>query len=127
MNTKGVLALVDRKYKLIKEEAVNEINERIKIAHDEKLEIVKNIRRDIKTIAKRMAESNGLVVNNEKNFFTFSEYYVDYPTIKELINEKAEIEKEIEKERIAFIDEIIVLGIKDKTVKEKIISLLDVK
>lgn len=75
MNAKDALALVDRKYKMIKEEAVKEIDDRI----------------------------------------------------KELEDEKAEIEKEIEKERISFVDEIIVLGIRDELVKEKIKSLLEIK
>lgn len=75
MNTKDVLMLVNRKYKMIKEEAVKEIDNRI----------------------------------------------------KELEDEKAEIEKEIEKERISLVDEIIVLGIKDELVKEKIKSLLEIK
>lgn len=127
MNTKDVLALVDRKYKMIKEEAVKEINERIKEAQDEKSAIAKEIRKNIKVIAKQMAEAKGLIVLNENNFCTCSEYCIDYPKIKELQAEKAEIEKEIEKERISFVDEIIVLGIKDELVKEKIKSLLEIK
>lgn len=127
MNTKDVLMLVDRKYKMIKEEAVKEINARIKEAQNEKSEIVRKIREDIKAVAKKMAEDNGLTINNEEQFCNFSDYYTSFPKIKELQDEKAEIEKEIEKERISFVDEIIVLGIKDELVKEKIKSLLEIK
>lgn len=127
MNAKDVLALVDRKYKMIKEEVVKEINDRIKEAKEEKSAIVKDIRKDIRAIAKNMAEANGLTINNEEQFCNFSDYYVSFPKIKELEDEKAEIEKEIEKERISFVDEIIVLGIKDELVKEKIKSLLEIK
>lgn len=127
MNTKDVLALVDRKYKFIKEEAVKEIDKKIEEAKQEKENIIKKINNDLKTIAMQMSEAQGLVVDNEKNLISYNSYYVSYHKMEELYDEKKEIEKSVEKDRIEFVDEIIVLGIKDEMVKEKIKQLLNVK
>lgn len=126
MNTKDVLALVDRKYKMIKEEAVKEINERIKEAQTEEEKVIKETRNYVEDLMRNMLKAKGMSVSGD-TLISVHSYKISYPKVSELCLEKAEIEKEIEKERISFVDEIIVLGIKDELVKEKIKSLLEIK
>lgn len=127
MNTKDVLALVNRKYEFIKEEATKEIDEKIDEAKHEKENIIKEIKNELTAVVKKMTEAKGLAVRSERDLFNYRDYYADYPKINELYKEKENIEKSIEKEKIEFIDEIIVLGIKDDLVKEKIKQLLEIK
>lgn len=126
MTTKDVLALVDRKYKLIKEEAVKEveakITEAVKYKEAAIMEIKRKLNAQIPTLLCETKLTSGI-----ENLVSISSYNIDYPEIAKLNSEKAEIVKSIEKERNAFIDEIIVLGIKDTLVKEKITQLLDIK
>lgn len=126
MTTKDVLALVDRKYKLIKEEAVKEVEAKIKDAAKYREAAIREIERELNLQLETLLSRTELT-SDTKDVVSVSSYYVNYPEIAKLNSEKAEIIKSIEKERDAFIDEIIVLGIKDTLVKEKITQLLDIK
>lgn len=126
MTTKDVLALVDRKYKLIKEEAVKEVEAKITEAVKYKEAAIMEIKRKLNAQIPTLLGETKLTSDIE-NLVSISSYNIDYPEIAKLNSEKAEIVKSIEKERNAFIDEIIVLGIKDNLVKEKITQLLDIK
>lgn len=126
MTTKDVLALVDRKYKLIKEEAVKEVEAKIAEAVKYKEATILDIKRKLNSQLKILLCETKLTSDVE-NLVSIYGYDIYYPEIAKLKSEKAEIVKSIEKERDAFIDEIIVLGIKDNLVKEKITQLLDIK
>lgn len=71
------------------------------------------------------AKEEGFKISNH---ITVSAYMMSVSTdeLEELKQRKKEIVSALEKEKEQFLDEIMILGIKDETIKEKLKKLLEI-
>lgn len=71
-----------------------------------------------------MLIDNELGIIDEDNLISINYTQILSPKIEELDNKKQKIKRDIEKEKNNLINEIMLLGISNETVKEKINYLL---
>lgn len=123
MNTNEILESINRKYETIKEESTKEIDKQIEEAYKEKIKTARLIGKDLASKYKQMLEDNELGVIDEDNLISINYTQILSPRMEELDDKKQKIKKDIEKEKNKLINEIILFGINNEMVKEKINSL----
>ena len=127
MNTKDVIALIDRRYKKKTNDIVNKYSALLKKEEDKKRLLVEEINKNILDYANKEFKKHNLEIKeNYKKDCKISYYYIKDPeSIEELKQQRDKEIKKLEKEKEDLLDSIVVYGIKDEFIKEKIKLLLE--
>lgn len=127
MNTKDVMALIDRRYKKKISDIVDKYSTLLKKEEDKKISLVEEINENILNYANKEFKKHNLEIKeNYKKDCKISYYYIKDPeSIKELKQQRDKEIKKLEKEKEDLLDSIVIYGIKDEFIKEKIKLLLE--
>ena len=127
MNTKDVIALIDRRYKKKINDIVDKYSALLKKEEDKKRLLVEEINENILDYANKEFKKYNLEINEyyKKDCKISYHYIKEAENIKELRQQRDKEIKKLEKEKEDLLDSIIVYGIKDEFIKEKIKLLLE--
>lgn len=127
MNTKDVMALIDRRYKKKINDIADKYSALLKEEEDKKRLLVEEINENILDYANKEFKKHNLEIKEHyKKDCKISCYYIkEAENIKELRQQRDEEIKNLEKEKEDLLDSIVVYGIKDEFIKGKIKLLLE--
>lgn len=110
MNTKDVMALIDRRYKKKINDIVDKYSALLKEEEDKKISLVEEINENILDYASKEFKKHNLEIKEDyKENCKISYYYIkDSESIKELRQQKDKEIKKLEKEKEDLLDSIIV-------------------
>lgn len=125
MTVKETMDFIKRKYETKINKATENISKEINEKQTENHRNFDKFKQKMSDFVTEKAKEEGFKISNN---ITVSIYtaFVSTDELEELRQRKKEIVSALEKEKEQFLDEIMILGVKDETIKEKLKKLLEI-
>lgn len=125
MTVKETMDFIKRKYEAKINKATENISKEIDEKQTENYRNFDKFKQEMSNFVEEKAKEKGFKISNH---ITVSVYtaFVSTDELEELKQRKKEIVSALEKEKEQFLDEIMILGVKDETIKEKLKKLLEI-
>lgn len=125
MTVKETMEFIKRKYEAKINKATENISKEISEKQTENYRNFDKFKQDMSNFIKEKAKEEGFKTSNNISISIYTGF-VSTDELEELRQRKMEIVSALEKEKEQFLDEIMILGVKDETIKEKLKKLLEI-
>lgn len=123
MNMKDMIKFIERKYSIKRDREIEPLQKEKRKIIEIQDEKIKQLNEKFNSIYKEEMEKIGYIFTDKVNI-SLPRWNITNGKTKEIDEKIKEITNNLEIEKQKFIDEMIILGIKSKAVKEKLEKLL---